>query len=162
LQSVRQRRSVLLVLGRFRETGLARVSSQDFREHLLEKLLLPIQATDPPDPEVAGIHSLLIVRQHHDLVTGQPSDLDEFALTRVSYNVPENTRVPAEGFRRLTIREFSRDDIDRYFDEFAEFAKNDAVESLRTFIKAVVNQPTWSPQVLKNIEPLIAQALAQG
>jgi hypothetical protein len=165
-QSVRQGKNVLFVLGRFREDGRPMVSSQDFREHLLEKLLRPIQAADPPDPEVEGFYSLLIVRQHHNPATGQSSDLDEFSLEQISYAVPdESTRLPVEGFRRLTIREFSKDNIDRYLDEFAEFAefaKNRAVDGLRTYVKAVVSQPTWSPQVLKIIEPAMTQALARG
>jgi hypothetical protein len=161
-QSARNGRNVLLVLGRFRENGSPTVSSEDFREHLLEKLLLPIQDIDRQDPDVAGLHSLLLVRQHNNLLTGQPSDLDEFALARVSIDVPESTRVPADGFRRLTIREFSRDDVDRYFDEFAEFSQNILVEALRTYIKNDLDLTTWSPAKLQSFEPLIQNALARG
>jgi hypothetical protein len=159
-QSVRGGRNVLLVLGRFREVGLPTVGSRDFCEQLLEKLLLPIQATDPIDADVEGLHALLVVRTYNSMVSGLPRDFDEYSLNRLSLDVPdESTRQPSDGFRRLTVREFPTDDLDRYFDEFADFTQNPGIEGLRTLMKFVVQQPTWSPAKLKEYEPLMQEAL---
>jgi hypothetical protein len=159
-QSVRAGRNVVLVLGRFRETGLPTVGTRDFGEQLLEKLLLPIQATEPADDEVEGLHALLVARTYDTMVSGLPRDFDEYSLNRVSLDVPdESTRQPSDGFRRLTVREFPTTDLDRYFDEFADFTQNDGVEGLRTLMKFMVQQPTWSPARLKEYEPLMQQAL---
>lgn len=159
LQGYRNDRKVLLVLGRFRERGKSCVSSTDFREHLLEKLLLPIRSVEPVDPETAGIYGLLIVREHPE--SGQTLDFDEFGLDRLSDNIPELIRKPVNGFMRLSVGEFARDEVDRHFDEFTQFTEGDDVlTSLRGAIKAKTRTTaTWSPKLLESYEPLVAGQL---
>jgi hypothetical protein len=155
LQQARGGRDVLLILARFRGRGQNAVTSRDFSENILQKLLLPI-AND--DPDVAGFHALLIVRRHQSVdVRGQESDFDEFALQRVSWEVPERTRVPADGFRRLQIGEFSKQDLEHHFDEFAEFIDDPAVQYLRLYFGTRVKNPSWPPAELKRVEKEIAE-----
>ena len=154
LQGARGARDVLLILARFRGRGLNAVSSRDFSENILEKLLLPIVNDDP---DVAGVHALLIVRRHQNLEVGQPSDFDEFALQRLSSEVPERTRVPADGFRRLQVGEFSKQDLEHHFDEFAEFIDDPAVQYLRLYFGTRVKTPSWLPAELRRVEKEIAE-----
>jgi hypothetical protein len=159
-QSYRNGRNVLFILGRLRAGNKLTVSSQDFRENLLEKLLLPIRGTDAENPEVAGFHALLIVRTQTDAqASSQPSDLDEFALERLSLSVPEETRTPAEGFRRHSISQFDAADVDRHFDEFSEFVTNTGTDVLRDWVKFAIEQRAWSPACLKQVELMLQQAL---
>jgi hypothetical protein len=145
LQLVRGQRDVLLILARFRYRGQNAVTSRDFSEHLLEKLLLPIAAEDS---EVAGLHALLIVRRHQGLEVGQPSDFDEFALQRLSAEVQESTRVPTDGFRRLRIAEFAKDQLEHHLDEFTEFIEDEGMEGARKVIRMLVQNPSWRPNQL--------------
>jgi len=156
LQRVRGEKDVLLVLGRFREITSPSVSSQDFREHLLERILLPIRAADT---DVAGVCALLLVRRHSDVGPQQPRDFDEFALARLSDNVDEGGRRPSDGFRRITLKPFAPEEVDRHFDEFSEFTENDGVNGLRLYVKYLVKNAAWSPNQLKEVETAMAQLL---
>jgi hypothetical protein len=159
LQSARQEKPVLLVLGRFRQRDFAWVSREDFREHLMAKLLSPIQANDP---EVQGVHALLIARRHNDLPTGLPNDFDEFALQQLSMQVDETHQTPADGFRRHRVEEFARDQLENYLDEFAEFSTAAGLEGARVFMRAVVTGARWSPTELRNIELMTERLVKAG
>ncbi len=162
LQQERKGRPVLLVLGRFRSIGQNWVTSEDFREHLLEKLLLPITAVDPEDPDVAGVHALLVVRRHVGLETGQPADVDEFALQRVSAVVAdESSRVPAEGFRRVKVTRIAKGELDRCFDEFIEFSDSTAATHLRIAISHMVRDDSWAPKDLNIFQDAVNALRAQ-
>jgi hypothetical protein len=145
LQAVRGQRDVLLILARFRYRGYNAVTSRDFSEHLLEKLLLPIFREDS---EVQGLHSLLIVRKHKSLEVGALSDFEEFALQRLSAEVPESTRVPADGFRRLEITPFLTKQLEHHLDEFTEFIESDGMEGARKIIRNLVQSDSWRPNEL--------------
>jgi hypothetical protein len=142
---------VLLVLARFRQRGLNAVTSRDFGENILQKLLIPI-ASDPPDPDVAGLHALLIVRQHQGLEVGQPSDFDEYALQRLSPELQESTRTPADGFRRFKVAEFSKEQLEHHFDEFTEFIDDPAMDGLRVVIRTLVQSASWRPNQLNVVQ----------
>jgi len=162
LQSVRQGKPVLLVLGRFRQRDYAWVPREDFREHLMAKLLLPIHATEPADPEVQAVHALLIARRHSDLPTGLPNDFDEFALQQLSMQVDEKHQTPADGFRQQRVEEFARDQLENYLDEFAEFSTAEGLEGARVFMRAVVTSARWSPTELRNIELMTERLVKAG
>jgi hypothetical protein len=156
-QKFRKGRPVLLVLGRFREKGRTNVLTADFRENLLEKLLLPLRNVDAADPETDGLSCVLIVRGQVGMQVD--SDFDEFGLNRVSDEVQlEEQRRPQDGFRRLTLSEFAREEGDRHIDEYTQFKDNDEVfNSLRETIKSMVKKgpPTWSPQSLEKFAPAV-------
>lgn len=159
LQSYRKGRNVLLVLGQFRKLGESTVTPQDFRENLLEQLFLPIRAVDRNDPETAGLHCVLIARGQ---VGMQDSDFDDFGLSRLSDDVTEAQRRPEDGFRRLTLSGFSREEINRLFDEFTQFREGDAFfDGLRTAIKAMVQAPTWNPDRLDLFARAVDERLKQ-
>jgi hypothetical protein len=147
LQNARMGRKVLLILGRFRHKDYATVSTQDFREGLLEQLLLPIQGSGPIDPDVDGICALLIVRDHSEVAAGQISDFDEYGLAQL------------DGFHLQQIKGFKMDQIDNLFDEFADFATNSTIKAFREGMRGLVQkEATWSPKTLKDFEPLVVAA----
>lgn len=160
MQKARGQRDVLLILARFRFPQRQSVTSRDFGEFLLGKLLLPL-VEEPDNPEIAGLHALLIVRHLKGLESGEPSDFDEYALQRLSAEVEERNRVPAEGFRRLKVSEFSREHLEHHFDEFSEFIDGPAVDGLRMYIRAVVNDPLWRPRELNRVQDQIAELSRQ-
>jgi hypothetical protein len=168
LQSARQtedgKRNVLLVLERFRKKDKSWVASQDFQSQLLEKLLLPIRQVDPADPEVDGVYALLIVRTHNDVAAGgQSEDFEEFSLGRLSRTVPdERARVPADGFRRLTVGLFKGDHFDNHFDEFADFRTSRILDALRDALRDDVSGTSWSPAALDDYERPIMRALSKA
>ncbi|MEO7274314.1 MAG: CHAT domain-containing protein [Vicinamibacterales bacterium] len=162
LQSARRGARVLLVLGRFRETGFSWVQSLDFQNNLLEKLLLPIRALNP-DPEVDGVYALLITRTHNDPASGgQTDDVDEFSLDRLSDPLlNELARSPEDGFRRCKVGLFAREEFDNHFDEFIDFANNDGIDGLRAAVRfAVAKNPTWSPSRLAKPDDMLRDILS--
>ncbi|MBA2355474.1 MAG: CHAT domain-containing protein [Acidobacteria bacterium] len=163
LQEARRNRPVLLILGRFRSLGQNWVTSEDFREHLLEKLLLPIASVEPEDPEVSGLHALLVVRQHSGVETGQPADFDEFALQRVSAAVPdESRRLPGEGFRRVRVAGIRKTELDSCFDEFTDFRDHPMVTHLRMAFTLMVQQDSWLPSELNAFQDAVKKIPAAG
>jgi hypothetical protein len=160
LRNARQehKQKVLLVLDRFRENGRATVSSKDFRENLLEKLFLPIQAAGPQHADLDDVRALLIVRTHTNLATGQQADFDEFALARLSTEVPEQSRQPEDGFRRHRLTEFERAQLDNVFDEFIDFAEGTVMDNLRLVMRGLVQNATWSPSDLNQLEAIVVNA----
>jgi hypothetical protein len=153
-QSYRKGRTVLLVLGRFRAQGQTNVGPPDFRENLLEKLLLPLRAGGNQDPDTDSLCCILIVRGQAGM-QGY-SDFDDFGLSRLSDEVsPEEQRKPQDGFKRLTLSEFARDEGDRHLDEYTQFKDdNEVFSSLRDTMKSMVKKgpPTWSPVQLTLFE----------
>lgn len=162
LQSARGNQKVLLVLDQFRQEERVGVERGDFREHLLEKLLLKLRAVDPPDPELAGVFALLIVRESQTAPFEEKLDFDYFGLNRLSDDLTsEEDRTPDDGFRRIELAEFSSSGADRHFDEFTEFVSEPkgVLKAARSLVRETALLGPWSPQMLHDLERFVNPSL---
>jgi hypothetical protein len=130
LQKARDGRRVLLIIDEFRNDDSGKgVSPTDFREGLMNQLLLPLQKNDPPEASLDGVYALLVARRYTGREPGEAMDEDEFGLGRLNL------------FLKHPVRDFDGQEIDNVFDEFSDFVRNPESNALRVvFIKRAARE----------------------